>query len=249
MSESPTIKGGVSFLSPGQRPIQEDFVLSNQEKGIFVVADGFGGAQYGVTAAKTACNEIQRFLFKEAGDHEATLPYVLRSYFSLAGNVLFNALIHANRKVLALNKDKSVYEKGGTSAIAGFLDGDLLAIANVGVCSAMLVREGKMQRLVMPRSYGHLADPFADESVPFGSFVDVPMMALGLGEDLEPEIFEYRVKPGDWLILHSDGLDRECLARIAALNAGLGIDPAAEIKQVLGEYSFRENASMAAIFF
>ena len=105
---------------------------------------------------------MKHFLFKEAGDRDATLPFVLRSYFSLAGNVLFNALIFANRKVLKLNGKKNVHEKGGASLIAGFMDGDLLALANVGVCSAMLMREGKSQELVVPRSYGKLADPFSD---------------------------------------------------------------------------------------
>jgi serine/threonine protein phosphatase PrpC len=149
------IKTSYSFLNIGQRPIQEDAVLANQEKGIFVVADGFGGGSSGTLAAKTACAEIEKFLFKEAGDLEATLPFVLRSYFSLAGNVLFNALIHANRKIFELNKGKSIHEKGGASAIAAFLDGDLLAIANVGSCSASVVRDGKTQELVTPRSYGH----------------------------------------------------------------------------------------------
>jgi PPM family protein phosphatase len=231
------IKSSTSFTHMGRRPIQEDAVLANQEKGIFVVADGFGGAGSGALASKTACNEIERFLFKEARDLDATLPFVLRSYFSLAGNVLFNALIHANRKVLALNKGKNVHEKGGASAIAAFLDGDLLAIANVGSCSASVVRDGKTQELVTPRSYGRLVDPFGD------SKVDAPLMALGMSEDLEPEIFEYRVKSGDVLIFHTDGVSSMVIQSLGGASFNT------QARDILENAAYQDNAAVAIIDF
>ena len=189
-----------------------------QEKGIFVVADGFGGPGPGAQAAKAACEAVRGFLIKEAGDLESTLPFVLRSYFSLAGNVLFNALIHANRKVSALNKGKNVHERGGASVLAGYMDGDLLALANVGACSAWLLRGGTGAELVTPRTYGRLSNPFAVRLGGSGEERRVPpLMAVGVAEDLEPEIFEYRVRPGDWLLFHTDGIAAETRSRIAAL--------------------------------
>jgi serine/threonine protein phosphatase PrpC len=232
------IKSELSFLNQGQRPLQEDAILVNQEKGIFVVADGFGGGQAGLGAANTACEEVQRFLFKEAGDLDATLPFVLRSYFSLAGNVLFNALIHANRKVIAANKGKDIHHKGGASVIAGFLDADLLAIANVGACSASVIRDGKVQELVTPRSYGRLVDPFGD------SLVDAPLMALGMSEDLEPEIFEYRIREGDILALYTDGVAPQLIQQLSLspeLN-GLSCD-------ILESSGYLDNAAITLISF
>src|SRR5690348_26492 len=105
----------VTFMSKGVRAGQEDFLLVDKEKNIFVVADGFGGPVPGAEAAKAACEAVRSFLFKEAGDREATLPFVLRTYFSLAGNVLFNSLIHANKKLKDANRKKNVHEKGGAS--------------------------------------------------------------------------------------------------------------------------------------
>jgi PPM family protein phosphatase len=256
MSASLTVKAGYTFLNPGGRSVQEDFVLSNREKGIFVVADGFGGAQPGALASKTASEEVQRFLFKEAGDLDATLPFVLRSYFSLAGNVLFNALIHANRKVMALNKGKNVHEKGGSSVVAAFLDGDLLALANVGVCSASVIRDGRARELVTPRSYGRLVDPFGKKEE--GPQIDAPLMALGISEDLEPEIFEYRVRPGDWIILHTDGLTSDFMSELANLNRGslpgvgidaLGADFGIEIQKTFELSVSKDNAAATLICF
>src|SRR4051812_12232164 len=100
------------FSANGARPFQEDHVANVRDKGIFIVADGFGGPVPGAAAAKTACDAVHSYLVKEAGDREATLPFIMRSYYSLAGNVLFNALIHANRKVIKLNQQKNVHDRG-----------------------------------------------------------------------------------------------------------------------------------------
>lgn len=196
-----------TFLTQGAAPAQEDHVLALRDRGIFVVADGFGGPAAGTLASKIACDGIKGFLEKEAGDLEATLPFVLRKSFSLAGNVLFNALIHANRKMIAANRGKNVHEKGGASVVAGYLDGSLLAIASAGACSAWLAREGKLVELVTPRTYSRLEDPFSTDAG-----ARAPLLALGLHEDFEPEIFEYRMRLGDVVIMATSGLRATHLA-------------------------------------
>ncbi|MBU6376876.1 MAG: SpoIIE family protein phosphatase, partial [Bdellovibrionales bacterium] len=182
-------------------------------------------------------------------DLEATMPFVLRNYFSLAGNVLFNAVIHANRKVLQENKSKNVHEKGGASLIAGFLDGDLLALANVGSCSAWLFREGRVCDLVMPRSYGRLVDPFeGGRSIPH---IQAPLMAMGMSEDLEPEICEYRVRSGDWLLLATDGVDLRVRDRILELyrNPKPLSEAASDVTEVLNGLQCSDNASGSLMIF
>ena len=37
------IQSALTLMNQGQVPSQEDFVISYHDKGIFVVADGFGG--------------------------------------------------------------------------------------------------------------------------------------------------------------------------------------------------------------
>ncbi len=199
-----TLRAASIFQAQGKAPAQEDHAISAPEKKIFVVADGFGGPEAGKNAARAACDAVFGFLQKEAGDLEATLPFVLRSYFSLAGNVLFNALIHANRAVLKNNLKKNVHEKGGASAIASYLDGDLLALANVGGCGAWILRDDRITELVVPRTYARLLNPFGDSGD-----LNVPLMALGTAEDIEPEIVECRIQAGDWVVLKTDGIEPE----------------------------------------
>jgi serine/threonine protein phosphatase PrpC len=164
MSSKSQARAVTTFLSKGQRPSQEDYAIADQQKGIFIVADGFGGPVPGANASKTVCEAIRGFLFKQAGDQEATLPFVLRQYFSLAGNVLFNSLIHANRVLNQGNHGKNINERGGASAIAALIDGDFLALANVGSCGGWLFRDGKKTELVISKSFGRLCDPFRSQS-------------------------------------------------------------------------------------
>ena len=236
------------FSSKGSRSAQEDHVLVNKKKSAFMVADGFGGPVAGALTAKNACEFIRGFLEKEAGDLEATLPFVLRGYYSLAGNVLFNALIHANREILRLNSGQHIHEKGGASVIAGFMDNGILALANVGACSAWLFRNGKIIELVLPRTYSRLLYPEQVDSV---SLFDSPLMAMGMTSDLEPEIVEYRIQSGDWVLLQTDGLraeSRQGILEIFGRNASPE-EAAHEITALLQNGRYDDNVAASVVIF
>jgi serine/threonine protein phosphatase PrpC len=249
------VKASAVFLSAGSRVTMEDFALIQEAKRIFVIADGFGGSGPGAAAAKTACEAVQLFLAHEGGDLEATMPFVLRSYFSLAGNVLFNALIHANRKVRALNQGKGVHERGGASVLAGYMDGDLLALANVGACTVWLIRGGQARELVVPRTLARLQDPFNDHPDPA---LRVPLAAVGFKEDLEPEIVECRIRAGDWLLFLTDGVPSEVRECLILLQNDPGLKNAGERCRSALEFlkdaekdagAFVDNAGAALILF
>lgn len=246
------IRATAVFSSAGQRPCQEDHSLVISEKRIFAVADGFGGSGPGALASRTACEAVRNFLYREACDLEATLPFELRSYYSLAGNVLFNALVHANREVLKGNEGRSVHDRGGASVLAGFMDGDLLALANVGSCTGWLMRAGCERELATPRSYSRLLDPFdADPPEEWR----VPLMALGISRDLEPEIFECKVRGGDWLFLHTDGIHPRVRAQVlelqgGALSGGVSAEEAGRrILRILNSSDYIDNATAALVIF
>lgn len=242
------IKSICSFSSQGQRPSHEDFYLASREKNVFIIADGFGGPTPGLAAARLGCESIRNFLVKEAGDKDATMPFVLRSYFSLAGNILFNAVLYANQKIFVQNKGKSAQEKGGASILAGYVDGDLLAIANVGSCSAWLIREDEVVELIIPRSYGRLIDPMGWNNPALDR---TPLSAAGMSEDLEPEIFEYRVKAGDWVLFQTAIVDPASLVEIQTIKK-LSLPPdhaSREVSQLLSQKQFKNNTTFSLAIF
>jgi serine/threonine protein phosphatase PrpC len=235
-----------TFGNAGNRPAQEDFVLADREKGVFVVADGFGGPLPGAAAAKAACEAVKNFLFKEARDQDATLPFVIRTYLSLASNVLFNSLVHANKKLLAMNRNKNVHEKGGASVLAAFLDGNQISIGNIGSCTAKLIRGNQKTDLVTPRTLGRMKDPFSNGSIPG---CQVPLMSLGMAEDLEPEIVEYEVRHGDWIVFKTDGIPESLIQQALLIKQkNLSIDQSLrEFNEALKQTQFDDNAAVLLV--
>ena len=193
------IRWAEGFQFQGSAPVQEDFFEVNPERGIFILADGFGGS-LGKKAAEIAVKSVKNFLEQEAGDLDATLPFELRSYFSLAGNVLFNAVSYANQKLMKENQLLPMMERGGASLIAGYLEGKLLAVASVGACRLHLSREGKIKELVSPKTLERQTNPFLDESESA-----IPLMSFGTVKQLEPEIHEIEVHAGDQLCFETSG--------------------------------------------
>ena len=232
----------ISALALGKNQYQEDAVSNWMDKGVFTLADGFGSGGVGRHAAQLAVESMSSFLVRNSGDLDATLPFVLRRYFSLCGNMAFNALIHANRELLSRNKKAPLAEAGGASAIAALLDDDFLAVASVGVCSARLFRgEAAPQLLNRPRTYQQLRNPSVDAGLdPSGvARVDIPMMALGVHEHFEPEVFEVHVQKGDWILLHSDGLTPRLLKELQVIyrsaTSSAGFDAEKSITRLLRE--------------
>lgn len=212
---SVSFKSTISINSRGSQSHDEEAQMIDAERGLFALASGFGGPQAGRDAAQKTCQSVQQFLVKEAGDVDATLPFVLRSYFSLAGNILFNACLFSNRQVNLSNQKKNVHERGGASVVAGYMDGDLLALAGVGSCCAYLYRNGKETRLMTPRSYAWLVDPEKAEAGASDSRHHIPLTAVGISEDFEPEIVEVKLQPGDWLFVQSEGMPQSVRRQIA----------------------------------
>jgi serine/threonine protein phosphatase PrpC len=228
------------FQHQGNAPVQEDYFEVNPERGIFLLADGFGGS-IGRTSAEVAVKSVRQFLEQEAGDLDATLPFELRPYYSLAGNVLFNAVSFANQKMLQQNKGKSWMDSGGSSLIAGYLEGRLLALANVGACSVHLCRNGKVKEIISPKTLGRQVNPFEDDSESSGS--QVPLMSFGTAKQLEPEITEIEIKPGDQLLFQTSGVPSGFKDRVFQLNEQT------DLSQIIDPSAFPGNSSVIWLSF
>lgn len=229
------VKFAEGFQFQGMFPLQEDFFELNPSRGIFVLADGFGGTP-GRRAAELAVQSVRKFMEQEAGDLDATLPFELRPYFSLAGNVLLNAISFANQKVLEMNRDRSWEESGGASLIAGYLEGRLLSVAQAGTCRLFLKRGGNLKQITAPKSLLSQVNPFEEE----GEGDSVPLMSLGTSKRLEPEITEIELRPGDQLFMETSGMRSEVRRKLAQL-----ADPSG-LSHFIDENSpeIRANASM-----
>ena len=95
-----------------------------------------------------------------------------------------------------------------------------------------------------------MIDPLSLQASPA---LNIPLAALGMAEDLEPEIMEYRIKKGDGILLQTDGLGSKAVQTIGSIQISRQIsgvqEPAREITAVLSECQFEENATGMVMFF
>src|SRR5262249_27799920 len=106
---------------------------------------------------------------------------------------------------------------------------------------------GQAKELMTPRSYSRLTDPWHQD--PAGQ--DLPLMALGITDDLEPEITEYRVREGDWILLATDGANPDALAMLSELqqNSDAPADQAQKALEWLGNLVHEDNLAISLLIF
>jgi len=199
-----TIRGYAAYSDAGVvRPVNEDAYLAQPEHMLFGVADGYGGNGIGNAAAKLCLDEVSYFIKNGLGDSEVTLPFVYRSYYSGMSNLIFNAFLYANQKLFHENKKHHINGRGGASVLLTFAQGNKMVIASVGLCQGFLVRRGRVQPLLRPRSYNSLRGTFQGSWNPKWAF---PLMAMGHAADIEPEIMEIQMERNDLIVLATDGV-------------------------------------------
>lgn len=202
-SKLTTVRAYGALSDAGPRSLNEDAYLVVPERQLFGIADGFGGTGVGDVAAKRCLEDVRHFVEHGLGDSEVTLPFVYRSYYTSGANLVFNAFLYANNQLYQNNKQRHINGRGGASVAFVFFEGRHMTLANVGICSAYLVRRGRAQGLIKPRSYNALKGVFPGSWNPKWAF---PTMAMGQASDLEPEIIELKIERGDLIVLATDGV-------------------------------------------
>lgn len=200
------------------RKINEDSVLTleatvlehegNLPVGLYVVADGMGGHQSGEVASSIAARTIGSIVNSSllgplvSGDPVARDP-------NTCAALLQQAVLEANRRIADLARER--HSDLGTTVVAALLIGNQLTIANVGDSRAYLVRDGRATVLTRDHSLVMqlvMAGQIALEDIYTHPRRNEIYRALGdarLSED-EVDIYRFRLRPGDELLLCSDGL-------------------------------------------
>jgi PPM family protein phosphatase len=174
-----------------QRQANEDALLARRP--LFAVADGMGGAQAGEVASKIATEALE-----QAGPaDEAPERYLRRVVES------------ANERIHGLAERDASRSGMGTTLTAALVREDEISIAHVGDSRAYLWRDGELRRLTSDHSLveelrrqGRLTDEQAEEH-PQRSIIT---RALGPEADVEVDTMTYPARPGDVILLCSDGL-------------------------------------------
>ncbi|HEY5923986.1 MAG TPA: PP2C family serine/threonine-protein phosphatase [Kofleriaceae bacterium] len=179
------------------RTTNEDAMICDPVRGLYVVLDGMGGANAGDIASQTARDAIRDFVTQRRLTME---PRAL----------LETAIQYGCAAVFAASQQERERHGMGTTVVACLVvDPRRVVIAHVGDSRAYLLRHGRLQALTRDHTIveelvdrGVLAAEEADRH----PYKNVLSRNLGAKPETRVDILELELHPGDRLLLCSDGL-------------------------------------------
>jgi len=185
------------LTDPGcQRNNNEDYFISDSSRGIFIVADGMGGANAGEYASRLSAETLYEFLLK--ADDDVSLSELEQGF------------AQANMAVREASAQSSELEGMGTTLVAGrMVDRVRLQLASVGDSRAYCLSENQLSVLTKDHTWvmeigSRLG--LTDEAIKHHPMRHVLTMAIGVSEELRVDSQVVTVFSGDQILLCSDGL-------------------------------------------
>ena len=182
-----------------KRPENEDSFLVIDERGVYAVADGVGGAQAGDVASQMAMEILGEAFMNQTADRDAE-------------DVMRAAIDSANSAIYQMANDLPQLSSMATTIVALHLDGNIATIGNVGDSRLYrLDRDGNLRRETNDHSVVEeevRAGRMTPEQAMNHPSKNVISRALGAESDVDIDLKTIMVEPGTTLMLCSDGITR-----------------------------------------
>ena len=176
------------------RSNNEDYCLVEPELGLYVLADGMGGAKAGERASRLAVDAVaERVLFAQRRDSQ----------------VLLAAVEEANRRVLEAAQSDAALEGKGTTLVAALETDGGMAIASVGDSRAYLLDDAGVRVITEDQTWvNEVGRPLGldAESLKHHPMRHVLTMAIGASAALTIHFYSVAMPAGSLLMMCSDGL-------------------------------------------
>lgn len=163
--------------------------------GLYLVADGMGGALAGEHASKLAAETIAEVLRNASGPRNESQ--------------LVAAFEEANRRVKADADADATREGMGTTMVAALERGGDVIIASVGDSRCYTFKEGRLELITEDQTWVNEVGRrlgLNDESLKSHPMRHVLTMAIGVSEQLRVNTYTLHPQPGSAILLCSDGL-------------------------------------------
>jgi protein phosphatase len=181
------------------RTINEDSMCISPGDNFFAVADGMGGHRAGEVASKMALQLLKQELDRRLNCGER------------ADRALVGSIEEANRSIFEMSAGNPEWQGMGTTVTACLKRNGEILIGQVGDSRAYLLRGKRISQLTEDHS-------LVQELLKSGSITEeeafthprknVLTRAIGTGQVLEVDLYRCKVRPGDLLLLCTDGLTR-----------------------------------------
>jgi protein phosphatase len=207
-----------------KRTNNEDSFGYDAEQHLYVVCDGMGGNAAGEVASGMAVRTLIETFSYLGQNLEPGSP------MAVIENRLLTSIFEANRVVREAGTENPELHAMGTTLVCVCLDGNRAVVGNVGDSRAYLLRNGTCQQITLDHSLldeeirsGNMTPEMAAAS----NLQSVITRAVGVSDQVEPDLFAANLQPNDFILLASDGLTRYVKAEEIAQAASTGSELAA----------------------
>ena len=176
------------------RSNNEDYCLVQPELGLYILADGMGGAKAGERASRLAVDTVADAV-TTAGRRDT--------------QILLSAVEEANRRVLAAANSDPDMEGMGTTLVAALETEEGVAIASVGDSRAYILDNEGLRAITQDQTWvNDVGRPLGldEESLRNHPWRHVLTMAIGATAPLTVNYYSVPLNPGSLLLICSDGL-------------------------------------------
>ena len=181
-----------------RRESNQDSVLINAELGVFIVADGMGGHSGGEVASALAVVSAEE-VFKDPECLERSPREVITKAYEQASHKIFDKAAKENPELAGM----------GTTMVRCYIRTNHIYIGNVGDSRCYLFKKPYLWQITEDHSLlneqiraGVLTEQQATQIIAR----NVITRSVGYEREIEPDVFEREIFPGETYLLCSDGL-------------------------------------------
>ena len=241
----------VRLTDVGQkREHNEDAVASDVETGLVVLADGMGGYKAGEVASEIAVLTLvaelrERLQEQPPGKTEPETGLLWEA------SVLRAAVAKANTAIYNVSQSQPQCAGMGTTIVAAVFTDNRICVGHIGDSRLYRLREGVLRQLTEDHSFLNeqlKSGLITPEQARMSSNKNLVTRALGIDPEVELELHEHDVKPGDIYLLCSDGLsdlveDEDIQLTLSTLSANLEL-AAHQLVQMANDNGGKDNISV-----
>lgn len=235
------------------RSHNEDAVFGDAERGLLILADGMGGYNAGEIASGMATTLLSNNLAPQGA--QARLQEMdERRGIRVAHRHLIDQVALTNESIFNAAQSQPQYAGMGTTLVIAWFYDNLITIGHIG--DSRLYRLRGDEFMALTRDHSLLQEQIdsgliSAEEARFSQNKNLVTRALGVDPEVELEVHDFDVLPGDIYLLCSDGLndmvdDEEIGLTLQTLRGNLEL-AGDQLIQMANDNGGRDNVSVILV--